>query len=821
LIVSGGPQDGATVTCSGSLVEVLGSSTDSRLPLPLANVAPSHAQLQWDGQNLYLQDMGSATGTYVNGERIEERRALLEGDRVYLGPPGSPDSAGLLVCPPMDSGDAGGDILLEPDPLPASDTLLLDPPSAPAFDFGASLDAGAPPPLDLGLPPVAAPPPPPPPPPPPTPAPPPPAAKAAAGSASGSFRKPTKEDFATEIPSIVPERPREPLAVPAPTRSAPPPRPAPAAAKKRKGGGGGIPKVAVIGGAAALVLAGLAAAYLMLMHAPAPVLTAVTPAKAEPGATVTLAGENFASDAAKNTVKFGEVAGVVTSGSETSLSVQVPAQAKVGAAAVTVQTAGGTSNSVSLQLYVAPHAQSLTPDVGLPGEEIVIGGKNLNLQPPVVTVGGLSASVIDAQPTSIKFQIPAGVPSVEGKSITVNVQIGSESTTPLTLIIGHLPLLTDVNPMSGTSCSRVKLTGRGFATDPGANSVTFGTARAVVLAAAPTELTVAVPGADSSGSQVPLPVRVAVGGSGSTPATFILMRSSAGIFTPRFYPLRPAADQPNQQQVFVASDLAPLLVLNGKGKSPSVPERAMALAETLNGIVDAAAAGQAAALEIREKEGPCVAVVGAPACFLTPAPEDMAGYDKKATARTLATHWRALIEDYVSLFVLRQRPFRVLENSPRGKILLELYSEAVRRTGGPGNGVPVGLVSPISVRMSEELRDMALLLPGESVAKGAAAIEGLWNGRLEEPSGAKDVKVRFKLRGQRLEGLLTTATGRVTMDIPLEDPTYEKSVVRFQVQLRGQSVVFRGTMSQGQITGTMHRGEGKEPTGTFTLSFVE
>src|SRR6516165_1702600 len=86
LIVTGGPQDGATISCNpGSGLEILGSGAQSSVRITMGNVAPVHAQLQWDGQQLFLEDAGSETGTYVNGERIMERRAVVEGDRLFLG----------------------------------------------------------------------------------------------------------------------------------------------------------------------------------------------------------------------------------------------------------------------------------------------------------------------------------------------------------------------------------------------------------------------------------------------------------------------------------------------------------------------------------------------------------------------------------------------------------------------------------------------------------------------------------------------------------------------------------------------------------------
>src|SRR5688572_27946532 len=103
LIVTGGAQDGASVACESEGTEkVLGSGGQADLRINGGNIAASHARLLWNGEHLLLTDAGSATGTFVNGEKITEPYPLTEGDRVYLGPPGSPDSVSLLVCPPTD-----------------------------------------------------------------------------------------------------------------------------------------------------------------------------------------------------------------------------------------------------------------------------------------------------------------------------------------------------------------------------------------------------------------------------------------------------------------------------------------------------------------------------------------------------------------------------------------------------------------------------------------------------------------------------------------------------------------------------------------------
>ena len=97
LTVTGGPLDGQSLVVKGGGTHSLGSAADSGLQLDLANVDLAHAQVVWDERGLVLSDLNSSTGTYVNGEKIGVDRQLQDGDRVFLGPPGSKQTAKLAV----------------------------------------------------------------------------------------------------------------------------------------------------------------------------------------------------------------------------------------------------------------------------------------------------------------------------------------------------------------------------------------------------------------------------------------------------------------------------------------------------------------------------------------------------------------------------------------------------------------------------------------------------------------------------------------------------------------------------------------------------
>jgi hypothetical protein len=170
--MTGGPLDGTSYALEEAATKevMLGSSMDADIQIMLGNVEPYHARVTSKGGGLTIADAGSATGTFVNGEKVEGEQALQEGDRVCLGPPGAKGSAKLVVRLP---GRAGA------SPPPA--TEVESPPASPFLEAEAAPliidDGDQAPPLTLegddspgptlGFEPPSEPPPPAPPPPPP------------------------------------------------------------------------------------------------------------------------------------------------------------------------------------------------------------------------------------------------------------------------------------------------------------------------------------------------------------------------------------------------------------------------------------------------------------------------------------------------------------------------------------------------------------------------------------------------------------------------------------------------------------------------------
>jgi hypothetical protein len=64
----------------------LGRSGDNDIPLPGDDFASSaHARLEPRRDGVWIQDVGSTNGTFVNGERVERPRCLQAGDVVRIG----------------------------------------------------------------------------------------------------------------------------------------------------------------------------------------------------------------------------------------------------------------------------------------------------------------------------------------------------------------------------------------------------------------------------------------------------------------------------------------------------------------------------------------------------------------------------------------------------------------------------------------------------------------------------------------------------------------------------------------------------------------
>ncbi|MDB4944262.1 MAG: hypothetical protein JWP97_3796 [Labilithrix sp.] len=64
---------------------ILGRDPRSPIPLQDPGVSWRHAEITISGQHVYVRDLGSSTGTWVNGSAVTTPKAMRDGDRVRIG----------------------------------------------------------------------------------------------------------------------------------------------------------------------------------------------------------------------------------------------------------------------------------------------------------------------------------------------------------------------------------------------------------------------------------------------------------------------------------------------------------------------------------------------------------------------------------------------------------------------------------------------------------------------------------------------------------------------------------------------------------------
>ncbi len=66
----------------------VGREATNDIPVGATGISRQHAQIVWDGDHAYIQDVGSTNGTWLNGDKLppDQRQRLQDGDQLIFGP---------------------------------------------------------------------------------------------------------------------------------------------------------------------------------------------------------------------------------------------------------------------------------------------------------------------------------------------------------------------------------------------------------------------------------------------------------------------------------------------------------------------------------------------------------------------------------------------------------------------------------------------------------------------------------------------------------------------------------------------------------------
>jgi FG-GAP-like repeat/IPT/TIG domain/FG-GAP repeat len=216
-------------------------------------------------------------------------------------------------------------------------------------------------------------------------------------------------------------------------------------------------------------------------HVP-PVITSFTPVNAGANDTIEIYGSSFTSATA---VTFGGMpAASWVVNSDTSITAIIDTGAT---GAIQVITPYGTGTLAGFTYYRLPVITNFTPGAGGTGTTVTITGANF-VGITAVTIGGVPAA-------SFSVNSSTGITAVIGEGANGYIAVTSPGGTGLsdTTFAFPPPVINAISTDSAAVGASVIITGANFRSDPSADIVYFGAAKAVVTSASTTSLTVTVP----------------------------------------------------------------------------------------------------------------------------------------------------------------------------------------------------------------------------------------------------------------------------------------------------------------------------------------
>jgi hypothetical protein len=637
---------------------------------------------------------------------------------------------------------------------------------------------------------------------------------------TGAIRPARRPDVSQQVPRG--DRP----AAPRPERTIPPRSRAKAPSSLGRNLALGVVALVVLGGGAWLLTGGVS-------------VSSVTPARARVGETVVVAGKGFATEPGANTVLFGDKPANVQAATATRLDVVVPDVVPAGAEQATplrVKVGRSESGALEVAVYSGPVLHGISPDVAMPGDEVVLAGSAWG-PAPSVRFGGLPADVLETKEMSLRVRVPL-IEGGSGTAAPVVVASGTLESNPGPFFVGRIPLVTKAEPTTVSPGDVITVSGRGFRRERVQNVVDVGGVRALVVSALDSEIKVVVPRV-APGSRV-LDVRVP---SSVGPTQVALVVSPGGPNVEFRFVAEPFEAAPGRDHAVVATGLGPAFVLASSG-GQSAAERAVQAAQRLNEALVALQASADLNVSLRNPDSnPELGLPGRPEVILEVTAEDATAYGEDwtrargglVTRGRLARWWEAVAKDLVLLLVRGQGPHFAADLAPEGRVFQEVF-QASRRSGGAG--VPAEALAQARPAVREGLRNVAFRVPAAVRApEGVAAVEprpagpspsapastattpmprleGAWSGTESESGRLQYVTATFRGNTGTLsfEGALGVSAPMLSVDQP------QRGAARFSVELRGGLRYYSGRWNGQALVGKISSDPGSaQALGTFEL----
>jgi hypothetical protein len=252
---------------------------------------------------------------------------------------------------------------------------------------------------------------------------------------------------------------------------------------------------------------------------PRPTISSLSTTTGPAGTPVTINGTSFDSTKATDSVTFNGVPATVLTATTTKITTTVPEGATTGN--IVVVTSIGLTTGTGFTVSPGSTITSVSPTKGGIGATVTITGVAFGQTQGTSSVkfNGLIAPQAIWSDSSIIVPVPSGATT---GNVVVVVNNAASNGINFTVTPGFS--ISAVTPNSGNTGETVTVTGTGFGTPQGSNTVKFNGTTATVTSWTSTSITTTVPAATTSG-----PVVITIGGAVSDGIYFTATPEILGI----------------------------------------------------------------------------------------------------------------------------------------------------------------------------------------------------------------------------------------------------------------------------------------------------